>query len=209
LHEFTVFFFGLKSIWRHAKTNATKGKNFMGTRGPKPTPTALLKLRGSWRGELNRNEPKPPKKKRILPPKGIRARAKIVWNRIFPIVRNMQVMTVADVDALERYCETLIIWRDLRDFLDTNGTAMAIIENEHYEGTGRNRVLIPRRIVRFTKYPQAKQFLEFSAAITRYEESFGLNPSARSRLTIELPTNFDGKATTTDQNDETSMLKLS
>jgi hypothetical protein len=31
----------------------------MGKRGPPPTPTPILQLRGSWRGKLNRDEPQP------------------------------------------------------------------------------------------------------------------------------------------------------
>ena len=32
----------------------------MGQRGPKPTPTRILKLKGSWRANLNRDEPEAP-----------------------------------------------------------------------------------------------------------------------------------------------------
>jgi len=167
----------------------------MGKRGPKPTPSAILKLRGSWRGDLNRFEPQPPKKKRINPPKYLSDRARIIWRRVFPIVRNMQIMTTADTDALARYCDTLAIWRDISDFVNANGVAMPIIVEE-VEGEGEHR-RVNRRITGFRKYPQAKQYLEFSAALTLYEQNFGLNPSARSRLTIELPSNFDGKETLT------------
>ena len=166
----------------------------MGKRGPKPTPTAILKLRGAWRGELNKHEPQPPKCKNIQPPKYLSDRAKVIWGRIFPIVRDMKVMTVADVNALGRYCDTLAIWKDISDFVNKHGVAMPVIE-EDFEGDGKERVVVKKRVVGFKQYPQAKQYLEYSASLSGFEQSFGLTPSARSRLTIELPGNLDGKET--------------
>ena len=74
----------------------------MGRRGPKPTPTSILKLRGSrW---ANRpNEPIPPDSE-IRPPSWLTQSGRAVWDQMAPICLAMGTLTVADVNRFARYC---------------------------------------------------------------------------------------------------------
>jgi len=71
--------------------------------GPVRTPTAVLKLRGSWRAELNPNEPKadvciPPM------PKYIKGEARKEWERVTPLLLKMGCIANVDLANLEAYC---------------------------------------------------------------------------------------------------------
>ena len=75
----------------------------MAGHGPAPTPTSLLKLRGSWRANLNPDEPKadiciPPC------PKHLRGLAKDEWERITPILLKRGCISDSDLALLEIYC---------------------------------------------------------------------------------------------------------
>ena len=71
----------------------------MGRRGPPPTPTPILKLRGSWRGNLNRDEPQP---EAVAPekPSWLDRYAAEAWDQLVPILERMRVLTEADGKAL-------------------------------------------------------------------------------------------------------------
>lgn len=74
-----------------------------------PKPTALKLLDGSAAhnpGRVNRQEPHPAEggaAPRWLPTTG---RARSAWNRLYPVVSAMRVMTVADAEALAIGCQT-------------------------------------------------------------------------------------------------------
>ena len=63
----------------------------MGKRGPKPTPTAVLKLKGTDRADRTRNEPTPP---RGLPrcPNWLDDQAKHCWRQLVPQLVAMRVL---------------------------------------------------------------------------------------------------------------------
>ena len=150
----------------------------MGKRGPKPKPTSILKLGGSWRGNINRSEPKPSKKKTVRAPSYLNDEAKKIWDRIVPVLKDMQVLTHADVHALARYCDAYVLWIATCHFLNENGLAYIIYETDEI-GNETNQI----RMVK--KYPQADCYLKLSALLSRYEQEFGLTPSARSRITVD------------------------
>ena len=86
---------------------------------------------------------------------------------------------------------------------------MPVIE-EDFEGEGKERQVVKKRVVGFKQYPQAKQYLEYSASLSGFEQSFGLTPSARSRLTIELPGNLNEEETITPAaNGKADLLRFS
>lgn len=74
----------------------------MGKRGPKPTPTNVLKLRGSWRANRP-NEPIPPDAD-IQPPKWLTKPGREVWGQMAPLCLSMGTLTAADVNRFARYC---------------------------------------------------------------------------------------------------------
>ena len=74
-------------------------------RGPPPTPTASLRLRGSWRGKTRPDEPQP--ETGIPPvPKYLDADQKKLWRRLAKQLDAIGVMTKLDGEALGRYVRT-------------------------------------------------------------------------------------------------------
>jgi len=77
----------------------------MGERGPAPTPTALRVLHGDRPSRINANEPMPAEGTPKMPPL-VRRRpvARAYWRRLVTVLKPMRVMTLADADAMARYC---------------------------------------------------------------------------------------------------------
>ena len=86
----------------------------MAGRGPAPTPTAILKARGSWLAKTRPDEPKP---ERSLPtcPSWLPKEAKTEWNRIVPELDKLGLLTAIDRAALAAYCQA---WSDFREAVE-------------------------------------------------------------------------------------------
>ena len=88
----------------------------MGKRGPKPTPTAQLRLVGSRELETRRDEPQPelgaPKMPYKLP-----AEAKAEWKRVVPELTKVGVLALIDRAVLITYVESWSEYRDARTAL--------------------------------------------------------------------------------------------
>lgn len=136
----------------------------MGRRGPPPTPTSILKLRGSWRGKARKGEPRAPDGRPPCPT-WLRPEAKAAWKRLVPILERMNVLTLADGLTLARYCEMWAQWQDL---------AVWAQEGDLYCHTESGMAI----------HPKATLLLRYGEALTRLEDRFGLSPSARARLAI-------------------------
>ena len=93
----------------------------MGSRGPKPTPTKLKVLRGETRpSRVNRAEPQPvqlfPE-----PPEHLSDEAKAAWAHVQTTMASTRVITAADADMLELYCESLARYREWSELLGKSG----------------------------------------------------------------------------------------
>ncbi len=155
----------------------------MGKRGPAPTPTALKRLSGSWRADLNPLEPQPPEDVPIVAPEWIRERAKEFWDNLIPILDFMGVVTCADADALALYCQSLAKLEEYELFIAENGSTYTT-----YNSMGEISAIRP--------YPQATMAKEMTAMVSRLGQQFGLTPSSRAHLEVNDPS----KALKTDKN---------
>ena len=81
----------------------------MGQRGPKPTPTALLKLRGSWRADTRQGEPRP-EVGLPPPPSWLTKSALRHWPEIGDYLCGLGVMAAAHGPALAMLCENLALY---------------------------------------------------------------------------------------------------
>jgi P27 family predicted phage terminase small subunit len=126
----------------------------MGARGPKPTPTAVLKKRGSWRGKINQDEPQydtaVPECPAFLSEEGKRE-----WNRVAARLFGQGVLTEVDRAALACYCEA---WAEF--------AACCEVEPE----TEFVAIWVKRKN-------------DAAARIKQFASEFGMTPSARSRVT--------------------------
>jgi P27 family predicted phage terminase small subunit len=140
----------------------------MGRRGTKPTPTAMLKLRGSWRADLNKNEPQPDVG---LPemPDFLEGNALACWDELAPMLVGLNVLTVADKHALALLCETYSSWRRAIEMLKKHGDVYPILDDN-----GKIKYLQQTPYVSMSK-AYAKQLKDMLC-------EFGLTPSSRSRI---------------------------
>ena len=140
----------------------------MAKRGPAPTPTDILKLRGSWRAEGRSAEPKPPKGAPRCPP-GLPAEAKTVWRQIVTVLEGVKVLTKADGNALERYSRMVVRWRAVEKYLEENGEIQVTDKGYRQQA------------------PEVSIASNLDKALGRLEAEFGLTPAARTRIQVDVP----------------------
>ncbi len=140
----------------------------MGRRGPKPTPTAMLRLRGSWRGNIRKGEPMPTRPGRPLqPPAWLDATAKALWKELSGELRRCGLLTKCDRASFAGLCEAWSEYRRASDKIEQYGATMTAPSG--YE------VQSPWVSIR------NKAWSRFSKAAS----AFGLSPSARTGLQVQ------------------------
>ena len=140
----------------------------MGTRGPPPTPTNILDMRGSWRAKRNPAEPQP-ERGRPRCPRWLDDTAKTAWKRLVPQLDRMGVLTRVDANALARYCRLWSRWRQAEEFLQQRGDSFLV-----RDGAGNVKGV--------KAYPQVRMANQLAEQLLRLENHFGLTPAARARL---------------------------
>ena len=140
----------------------------MGRRGTKPTPTAMLKLRGSWRGDIKKNEPEV---ELGIPdmPDYISGNAKACWDELAPMLVNIKVLSTQDKLALSLLCETYGNWRRSQDMLEKYGDVFPIKDDKD-------------NIKYLQQTPYVAMVRNFGKQLKDMLVEFGLTPSARSRV---------------------------
>jgi P27 family predicted phage terminase small subunit len=138
----------------------------MGQRGPAPTPTEVLKRRGSWRAKKRKNEPKAATTTRPRCPNWLNVEARKEWQRLVVELEDMGVLAVTDRNALSRYCVLLVRWRAAEKVLRAEGTT--------FMGAGGPQAR-----------PETREARDLAAELGRIEREFGLTPSARTRVMVE------------------------
>ena len=135
--------------------------------GPPPTPTAILKKRGSWLAKTRGGEPvgtpSPPER-----PAGLSEAAVQHWDGLIADLENLGVLCVTDGRALGRYCEMLVKWDSILDLCQKHGDVYA-----EQDSKGRTRVRV---------FEHSKFALDISDRLSRMEAKFGLTPSDRAAI---------------------------
>ena len=142
----------------------------MGNRGPSPTPSNILKQRGSWRGDRNKKEPRPAAPLDPRCPHGIGQDpvSKKVWKYLIPILVDAKLAFTIDRNALIRYCTHWSRWLAAKKFLDENG-----LDYEITDAQGNNVTRI---------YPHEGVEAKQSGILASLEAKFGMTPSDRTRI---------------------------
>lgn len=147
----------------------------MGKRGPRPTPTKLLQLRGSKLATKDRlaKEAQGPEG---LPekPEWLDELAGRAWDYLVPLLQQMGVLTRIDGHALSRYCKLWSRWREAEAFIAKHGLMYPLKDD-----AGQPKCFQP--------WPQVSIANKLAQQLTRLEQEFGMTPSARSRLTLATP----------------------
>lgn len=145
----------------------------MGRRGPVPTPTPLLQLRGSTRATKKRQarEPKPPTGPPDRP-EWLDDDAKAAWDKLLPQLELMGVLSRIDENALARYCRLWSRWRKAEAFIDKHGDMFPIKDEQG-------------KVKCFQQWPQVAIAGKLAAQLMRIEAEFGMTPSARTRIHVD------------------------
>lgn len=148
--------------------------------GPKRTPSKILKMRGSHRAKRAVQEPEPDQ---LIPdpPRPLKGPALQMWNTLSVQLDAMKVITVADGNALHRYCVIWARWARLTDKLALEEA------DEFYESVGDKG----QKIIK--EHPQVKICAKYADQLLRLEQEFGLTPSARSGLQVTKGGKGNGK----------------
>ncbi len=144
----------------------------MGKRGPKRTPTSVLSKRGSWRAKSRGPEPTVPEGIPDIP-EGLREDAVEIWEQVTAQLEEMGILGRCDGNALERYCNAVIKYRECEAILEAEG----VTYERHSLGGDK---LVKER-------PEVKIAAKLSEECRKLENAFGLNPSARTGLCVTRP----------------------
>lgn len=158
----------------------------MGLRGPAPTPTRILALRGSNRaGRASANEPSP---EVVLapPPDWISDDARKTYAAVGARLVALGVVTVLDGEALALFAMAWARLRRCEEFLQKHGEVYAVAGRKDGPPSG------------FRLYPQAKLALELADRVMRLSDRLGLSPAARARLAAEIPIEEEAAPTSFD-----------
>jgi len=84
--------------------------------GRPPKPSALKLVTGNpGKRALNGSEPEPELVLDIEPPARLAERSKAVWREVAPMLRQIKVLTIADLLALEMLCDAVADYRHARE----------------------------------------------------------------------------------------------
>lgn len=139
----------------------------MGRRGPAPTPTALRVLRGDQPKRINLHEPRPRELAPDRPP-WLSEHAAEEWDRVVPDLVRMGTAKAVDAIGLAAYCEAVARFRAASALVSASGPLVI----------GRDGLA--------HKNPAVAQARDASYEVRLWAREFGLTPSSRSPLRIEV-----------------------
>lgn len=155
----------------------------MGKRGPPKKPTAILKARGSWRADERADAEMP----EGIPeaPAWLQGAGRVHWYHLMPMLCAARVVRQTDGPALARYCALWGRWRQAEEWLDRHGThheksVQVRDENGIPQLDAQGQVVL--HILEVEEWPQVKRAIRLAESLTRLEDRFGLNPSARASV---------------------------
>lgn len=145
----------------------------MGKRGPAPMPTSIKLLHGETDPRrLNEREPRPIGQ---LPPcpERLTGAARDEWNRLVPILHEMNVGTDADATALELLCETWGRYVEAREN-EVRGGMVWVSGKKTDSG-----------LPSFVYSPYGAIATKLIGHLRALYAAFGLTPSSRSTIAVE------------------------
>lgn len=149
----------------------------MGTRGPKRTPTNILKLRGSRRGDRSPDQPQLPVGAPAKP-KNLRPIASKKWDELVPILLEQRTLSKADADKLQMYCQCWARYIECEEWVATHGMAYVIRDKKGTPMSSR-------------AWPQARELDRLVNTLGRLGNEFGLSPSSRTGIQAASPPGQD------------------
>ena len=157
-------------------------------RGTKPKPTKLKILAGVKPSRINRSEPTATPG-RPDPPGHLCPVARAEWDRVVPLLEDMQVLTKSDGSALAVYCEAFARCRAANEHIREYGL---ILVSEHVKKNRYGEVVQEQTVVK--PNPAINVVNVANLIMMRVLCEFGMTPSSRSRIKADLPAPVDDLA---------------
>lgn len=143
----------------------------MGVRGRRPKPTELKKIAGNpGKRPLNEAEMRAPAADANAKHAPLGKDGELMWQTLAPMLRDLGVLKVTDLPALEMTCLHYDLARRAFRLLERSGLTAKTVDS-------------------IKGHPAAALFIANSRAFKGYLTEFGLTPSSRSRL----PVSADGQ----------------
>lgn len=140
----------------------------MGTRGPRPTPSPILKLRGTHRDDRTRGEPEAPDDMPVALDL-LSDDERAVFDATVAKVHALGIASSADDATINRYAWYTVQWWKCAEFIRRHGT---VYTTKNDDGS----------IKYVGQLPQVSQVNKFGEQLLKIEREFGLTPSARTRI---------------------------
>ncbi len=143
--------------------------------GPPPTPTKVLQLRGSWRGNARGDEPQP-SDDAPEPPEWLDAGARKIWSRLLPLLEGMKLASRTDEGLIARYCQTFSLYV-------TAQADLALVEKL------KKKKKVTNREWRTIELAESRIDIAFKASdrLDKMGAQLGLTPAARASLAGKVP----------------------
>lgn len=146
----------------------------MGQRGPAPKPTALKQLEGTYRPDrANGSEIFPDLPVDLDAPEYLTDAARTKWDEVAPVLARNGLLTECDLDTLAVYCQTWVRWLEAEAEINVHGTTS----------------------IAKTGYQQVSPWVTIAkqcrSDLLKLGDRLGLNASARSRISIQPPSEDD------------------
>ncbi len=149
-----------------------------GGQGRPARPTSLKVLRGERPSRINRNEPLPTDTE-VCAPSWLGEAALAVWDHYAPDLVAKGVLTPWDAEHFAVWCDAAARRREASAALHKQGS---VIEAAVFDRNGR---VTGHRLVR---NPWVLVEKAYSESILRYGARFGMTPSDRAQLRVDVPT---------------------
>lgn len=145
----------------------------MAKRGPKPTPTKILRYRGSWRGDIKKDVNIPRDKAPIMP-SWLSKEAKIVWRKIVRTLKSKGALNEMDEPFLIEYCQAYIDYVEVLKYIDDMGKKSGKGIKGIYLITTKNGNIIQNPIIGIRNKAWEK--------LSKAAKNLGMPPSGRASV---------------------------
>jgi P27 family predicted phage terminase small subunit len=163
----------------------------MPTRGPKPIPTKVLALRGSWLAKTRPDEPQPPAMIPPMPPE-LDKQGKKIWRVLTRDLAAIGLLASLDQHALARYIQLWQRWQRLHAIIQEKGETYEVVKRYKIEATydEATDTFTPERWDMYVAHSglraETRVWLALSDRLLRLEQQFGMTPSGRAAIGILL-----------------------
>jgi len=146
----------------------------MGRRGPAPTPTNIVHLRGNpGKRALPKEEPQP-RRSRPSCPRWLKGEARKEWKRIVPELDSLGLLTVVDRAALVTYCQAWARWVDAEANVEQYGSVLKAEKSDY---------------IQISPYVTISK--QSALLVKAFCQEFGLTPASRTRIAVPEPPKGD------------------